>query len=157
MKLRRSLVALAAALSIALMSTGGVFAAGASDSVTQTVTVQSYTTLTVDPASVSFGSTLANNVVDADSPLSITWASNNAAGISVDVAVTDFTSGANTIAKSNETLDTGAGYVTADGHNLASTSGPTSGSATAALRLNVPAVAVSGNYSSTLTVAATEN
>lgn len=159
MHLRKSFVALAAAISVALMSTGAVFAAGASDSVTQTVTVESYTTLTVDPASVSFGTTLADNTVYADSDLDISWATNNADGISVDVAVTDFVSGTNVIDKTNEGLDVGdgAGYVQADGYNLASSSGPTEGSATAALRLNIPFDAVSGTYSSTLTVSATEN
>lgn len=159
MHLRRSILAVAAAISVALMSTGAVFASDQSVDVTQTVTVESYTTLTVDPQSIDFGTTLGNTDVFGDSNLDITWASNNADGIVVSLAATDFVSGSNVIAKANETVTTNSWATSgpADGYSLASTSGPTSGSATLGTQLHVPFDAVSGDYTSTLTVSATEN
>ncbi len=157
MHLRRSFAAIVAAFALVLSVAGAAFAADQSVDVTQSITVNATTTLTVDASSVSFGTWLAGEST-AEHVLNVAYASNNTAGISVDVAATDFTSGANTIAKANETASVDGGGATAvDGLNLADTSGPTAYSShTVGLVVNVPAIAVSGVYGSTLTFTATE-
>ncbi len=157
MHLRRTLAAIVAALAIALTGASGVFATDQSVPVTEQVEVQAYTTLTVTPTSLYFGSDLGDTDRTADSDLAIEWASNNAHGITVALAADDFVSvDSNVIAKSNETVTDGFTTSAADGRVLTDTSAATADSTILTVYLHVPAIAPSGVYTSTLTVSATE-
>jgi hypothetical protein len=101
MNLRRNVVALVAALSLALSVTSAAFATDQSSAVTETLMLNPTSTITGAPTSIAYPSALGGaNVVGVPTPAGPTvmnFTSNNINGFKVNIASTDLTSGANTI------------------------------------------------------------
>lgn len=108
----RSMRAILFAVIVGAAGASPAFAAEASSTVSESLTVQAYVSLTGVPATIAYGTSIGGDVKSGGT-FELTAATNNAAGLRIEVAASDLTTGGGTIPKSNRAFVTPATFATA--------------------------------------------